>query len=275
MTKAKRSILCWAALSPLLIVAIFPYATMLSTALKQKDEVFAVDQSWLPRGLYLDNFTRLLFERNFGQAVLNSLTISLGATLLSLAVAIPAAYALTRLSVPGKPYFRNYLLITQMISPIVLIIGLFRMFAYFGMINSQTSVIIAHSAFYMAFAVWMLQSYFATIPRELEEAAWLDGAGRFTGFVRVFLPLCLPGVVVTALFTFVSSWNEYAMSLTFLRDASQQTAPVQIAFLTGTLYQIEWELIMAATLIASLPVAIIFAFIQKYLIGGLALGGVK
>lgn len=275
MTKAKKSLVCWALLSPFLLVVLFPYATMLSTSLKQKDEIFTFDRTWLPRELYLGNFTELLFEKGFGRALANSLAISIGATVLSLAVAIPAAYALTRMRVPAKGALTNYLLITQMISPIVLIVGLFRMFAYFGLVNSLLSVIIAHSAFFMAFAVWMLQSYFATIPKDLEEAAWIDGAGRFSAFVRVFLPLCLPGIVVTAIFTFVNSWNEYAMSLTLLRHVSQQTAPVQIAFLTGTLYQIEWHLIMAATLLASVPVAIVFASIQRYLIGGMALGGVK
>lgn len=275
MSRAKKSLICWAALSPFLIVVLFPYATMLSTALKQKDEIFTFHQTWLPREFYLGNFVELFVERGFGRALVNSLAISIGATLLSLAVAIPAAYALTRMRVPGERALTNYLLITQMISPIVLILGLFRMFAYFGLINSLLSVIIAHSAFFMAFAVWMLKSYFATIPRDLEEAAWLDGAGRFSAFIRIFLPLCLPGVVVTAIFTFVNSWNEYAMSLTLLRDVGQQTAPVQIAFLTGTLYQIEWHLIMAATLIASIPVAIVFASIQRYLIGGMSLGGVK
>lgn len=275
MTKARKSLLCWVALLPFLIIVLFPYATMLSTATKRADEVFTFERNWLPSSLNLDNFATLIFERNFGRAVLNSLTISVGATLLSLMVAIPAAYALARLRVPGQRLFQNYLLITQMISPIVLILGLFRMFAYFGLINSLTSVIIGHSAFYMAFAVWMIQSYFATIPKDLEEASWMDGAGRFTSFLRIFLPLSLPGIAVTGLFTFVNSWNEYAMSLTLLRDASTQTAPVQIAFLTGTLYQIEWHLIMAATLIASLPVAIIFASIQSYLIRGLALGSLK
>lgn len=273
--KLRKSLLCWLALSPLLVVVLFPYATMVSTALKQKDEIFTFEQTWVPRELYLRNFAEMLLERGFGRAILNSLYISVGATVLSLAVALPAAYALARMRMPGKVMFRNYLLITQMISPIVLIIGLFRMFAFFGMINDLNAVVLVHSAFYMAFAVWMLQSYFETVPKDLEEAAWLDGSSRLKAFFRVFLPLAMPGVVVTALFTFVNSWNEYSVSVTMLRNASQQTAPVSIAFLTGTLYEIEWHLIMAATLMASLPVAIIFAAIQKYLIRGLALGGVK
>lgn len=272
---AKRSLTIWAILSPVLIVILFPFAAMLSTAMKKKDEIFTFTPSWIPESFYLGNFAELLFERNFGRAIGNSIYISVGATLLSIAVALPAAYALSRMPMRGKPGFRTYLLITQMISPIVLILGLFRMFAAFGMINDLNALVIGHSAFYMAFAVWMMQSYFNTIPKELEEAAWLDGAGRIRAFFAVFLPLCAPGIAVTALFTFVNSWNEYAMSLTMLRSAEMQTAPVQIAFLTGTLYETEWHLIMAATLLTVVPVAIIFASIQNYLIRGLAMGSVK
>lgn len=273
--KLRRTLWSWLGLSPFIVVVLFPYTTMLATALKEKDEIFTFETTLWPRGIYLQNFVDLLVERGFGRALFNSIYISVGATLLSLAVALPAAYALSRLRMPGKGAFRTYLLITQMISPIVLIVGLFRLFAALGMINNLNSLVIAHSAFYMAFAVWMLQSYFDTIPRELEEAAWLDGASALGSFIRIFLPLCLPGIAVTALFTFVNSWNEFAMSLTMLRDGAMQTAPVKIAFLTGTLYETEWNIIMAATLMATVPVAIIFASIQSYLIRGLALGGVK
>ena len=273
--KGARTAICWLLLSPIIVIILFPFAAMLSTALKREDEVFTFQTTWLPEELYLGNFAELLFEQGFGRAIGNSLYISVGATVLSLALALPAAYALSRLTMPGKRVYSTYLLITQMISPIVLILGLFRMFAAWGMINDLNAVVIAHSAFFMAFAVWMLKSYFDTIPKEIEEAAWLDGASRFRAFWAVFLPLCVPGIAVTSIFTFVNSWNEYAMSLTMLRDTSQQTAPVQIAFLTGTLYEIDWNLIMAATLITTVPVAIIFSFIQGYLVRGLSIGGVK
>jgi multiple sugar transport system permease protein len=274
-SKAKLSLWCWGGLLPLMIVILFPYATMLSTALKRKDEIFQFEITWMPESLYFGNFVELFVNRGFGRAIFNSLYISVAATLVSLFVALPAAYALSRLRLPGKSAFRTYLLITQMISPIVLIVGLFRLFAFLGMINDLNALVLAHSAFYMAFAVWMLQSYFDTIPKDLEEAAWMDGASRFASFRRVFLPLCLPGIAVTSLFTFVNSWNEYAMSLTILREGSLQTAPVKIAFLTGTLYETEWNIIMAATLVATVPVAIVFASIQTYLIRGMSLGGVK
>ena len=273
--KLKLSLACWSGLLPLMVVILFPYATMLSTAMKRKDEIFQFEVTWLPESLYFGNFVELFVNRGFGRAILNSLYISIGATLVSLLVAMPAAYALSRLELRGKGTYRTYLLITQMISPIVLIVGLFRLFAFLGMINNLNALVLAHSAFYMAFAVWMLQSYFDTIPRDLEEAAWMDGASRFASFRRVFLPLCLPGIAVTSLFTFVNSWNEYAMSLTILREGALQTAPVRIAFLTGTLYETEWNIIMAATLVATVPVAIVFASIQSYLIRGLSLGGVK
>ncbi len=273
--RAKLSLFCWVGLSPLMVIILLPYATMLSTAMKQKDEIFQFEVTWLPESLYFGNFVELFVNRGFGRAIANSLYISVGATLVSLLVAMPAAYALSRLKLRGQGAFRTYLLLTQMISPIVLIVGLFRLFAYLGMINDLNALVLAHSAFYMAFAVWMLQSYFDTIPKDLEEAAWMDGASRFASFRRVFLPLCLPGIAVTSLFTFVNSWNEYAMSLTILREGSLQTAPVRIAFLTGTLYETEWNIIMAATLVATIPVAIVFASIQSYLIRGLSLGGVK
>ncbi len=273
--KLKRSLICWGLLSPIVVVILFPYLTMLSTALTAKSEIFVFEKSWFPKVPTFENFAMVWTERGFGRALANSLYISIGATLLSVIVAIPAAYAMSRLHFKGRNAYRIYLLITQMISPIVLIIGLFRLFAFLGMVNSMNALIAAQSAFFMAFAIWMTASYFDTVPKELEEAAWLDGAGKFTAFMRVFLPLCLPGIAVTALFTFINSWNEYALALTLLRDNANHTVPVAIAFLTGTLYEIEWNLIMAATFMATIPVAIIFASIQRYLIRGLSLGGVK
>lgn len=273
--KPLRTLINWLLLLPIIIVILFPFAVMLSTALKKKDEVFTFTLTWFPKEIYLGNFAELFLELGFGRAIFNSLYISLGATLVSLALALPAAYALSRLPIRGKGFFTGYLLITQMISPIVLILGLFRMFAAMGLINSHNALIIGHSAFFMAFAVWMLKSYFDTVPKDLEEAAWMDGASRLRAFGSIFLPICIPGIAVTSIFTFVNSWNEYAMSLTMLRDADMQTAPVQVAFLTGTLYEIEWNLIMAGTLVTTIPVAIIFSCIQGYLVRGLSVGGVK
>jgi multiple sugar transport system permease protein len=127
----------------------------------------------------------------------------------------------------------------------------------------------------MAFTIWMLQSYFNSIPRDLEEAAWMDGASHFTSLVKVFLPLAVPAMVVTAIFTFINSWNEFVLALTMLRSSEQFTLPVQIFSQVAGRYQVEWHHVMAGTVLATIPVAIVFSWLQRYLIRGMALGAVK
>jgi multiple sugar transport system permease protein len=164
---------------------------------------------------------------------------------------------------------------TQMMSPIVLVLGLFRLMAAMGLVDSLNSLVITYAAFNMAFTIWMLQSYFNSIPRDLEEAAWMDGASHFTSLVKVFLPLAVPAMVVTAIFTFINSWNEFVLALTMLRSSEQFTLPVQIFSQVAGRYQVEWHHVMAATVLATVPVAIVFSWLQRYLIRGMALGAVK
>ncbi len=137
------------------------------------------------------------------------------------------------------------------------------------------SVVFVYAAFSVAFTVWMLQSYFATIPADLEEAAWIEGASPWQALVTVFLPLAIPAMTVTAIFAFINAWNEFVIALTMLRSQDSYTLPIQIFSLVAGRYTIEWELVMAATLVATVPVAILFAWLQRYLIRGLALGAVK
>jgi len=169
----KKSILCWLALSPLIVVVLFPFAVMVATALKPAAEVLSADPSWLPSRIAWENFVTMWQATDFGTALLNSLYASTLATLLALAVSIPAAYAMSRYRFPGQGLYRDFLLVTQMLSPIVLVIGLFRLVAWLGLVGSVDSLVLVYAGFNIAFAVWMLQSYFATIPLDLEEAAWL------------------------------------------------------------------------------------------------------
>ncbi len=271
----KRSLIAWGLLSPLILITLFPFAVMLTTALKPREEVFAFPPRWLPSRLAWENFADMWQATNMGRAVVNSLTVSALATALALAVGIPAAYALSRQHFPGKGGYRQFLLITQMLSPIVLVVGLFRLIAALGLIDSLTSLVLIYAAFNTAFTVWMLQSYFATIPRDIEEAAWIDGAGRLASLVRIFLPLALPAMGVTALFAFINGWNEFVVALTMLRSADTYTLPIQVFSLVGGRYTIEWHHVMAATLVATLPVAVLFAWLQRYLVQGLSVGAVK
>lgn len=271
--KLRRSLICWLCLSPVVVVALFPFAVMVISALKPAQEV--LNPTWWPSRLAFENFVTMWRATNFGPALLNSLVISVLSTAGALIVSVPAAYALGRFSFTGRAGFRIFLIVTQMLSPIVLVIGLFRLVAWAGLIDSVGSVAMVYAAFNIAFTVWMLQSYFATIPRDLEEAAWIEGASRWKTLVRVFLPLAAPATVVTAIFAFINAWNEFVIALTMLRTQASYTLPIQIFSLVAGRYTVEWHHVMAATFVATIPVAIAFAWLQRYLVRGLSLGAVK
>ena len=273
--RVAKSLLCWLILSPLVVVILFPYAVMVFTAIKPRDEILAYPPRWLPSRVDLANFVEMWDATGFGPALVNSLYVSFAATLLCLAVAIPAAYALSRFRFAGRGLYRQFLLVTQMLSPIVLVIGIFRLMAWLGLVDHLNALVLTYGAFTVAFAVWMLQSYFATIPVELEEAAWIDGCSRLQALTRIFVPLAVPAVTVTAILTFIFSWNEFVLALTLLRSDAQFTLPLKVFSLVGGRYSVEWDHVMAATFLATVPVAIVFAWLQRYLVQGLALGAVK
>jgi multiple sugar transport system permease protein len=277
---ARRSLWCWLVLSPVVLLVLFPFAVMLSTALKPIDEVLAYPPRWLPTRLAWENFADMWQAADFGTALLNSLGIAIAATCLAIMVALPAAYAMSRLPFRGRGLYRQFLLVTQMLSPILLVLGLFRMAAAipFGegtLVDTRLVVVIIYGAFNIAFAAWMLSSYFATIPRDLEEAAWIDGCTRAGAVLRIFLPVATPAIAVTAIVTFVASWNEFTVALTMLRDPSRLTLTLRVVNLVAGRYSVQWNQVMAATLLATLPVAVMFAMLQRWLVQGLTLGAVK
>ena len=271
--KLLRSIVFWLLLSPVLLAILFPFAVMTITALKSATEVH--DPNWWPREWRWVNFVEMWDTSGFGPALLNSLYVSGLTTLLTVAISIPAAYALSRFQFAGRGAFRQFLLISQMLSPIVLVIGLFRLVAGVGLIDNLNTLIVIYVAFNVAFCIWMLQSYFSTIPRDLEEAAWMEGAGRGRTLLSIFLPLAAPAIVVTAIFTFINAWNEFIIALTMLRQEDNYTLPIRVFSLVSGRYSVDWNYVMAAAFLASVPVAVIFAWLQRYLVRGLALGAVK
>lgn len=278
--KLARTVWSWLALSPLLLASMLPFAVMLSTALKPRDEVIAFPPRWLPRRISWENFAEMWRAVDFGTGLVNSVLVSLGATVLTLAVALPAAYALSRLTFRGKNTYGQFLLVTQMLSPVLLVLGLFRMAAsiHIGgttLVDTRSAVAVIYAAFQLAFAIWMLAAYFSTIPPELEEAAWIDGAGWAQSLLLVFVPLAVPALAVTGIVTFVACWNEFPIALTMLREPARLTLPLKVVNLVAGRYSVEWNQVMAATLLATVPVAVVFATMQRYLVGGLTLGGVK
>lgn len=271
--KLRRSIVCWLLLSPLLVAVLFPFAVMFITAIKPATEVLR--PTWWPSQPMWQNFVTMWNATNFGSALFNSLYVATLSTLLSLVVSIPAAYALSRFRFVGKGFVQQFLLISQMLSPIVLVIGLFRLLVGLKLLDSLNAVVFVYATFNIAFSVWMLQSYFSTIPKDLEEAAWMEGASPWQALRRVFLPLAVPAMVVTAIFSFINAWNEFVIALTMLRNQNSYTLPIQVFSLVAGRYTVEWHHVMAAAFVATIPIAIVFAWLQRYLVRGLALGAVK
>jgi multiple sugar transport system permease protein len=273
--RIRKSLLCWLMLSPLVVLVLLPYAVMISTALKPDDELFDFPPRWLPRQVDLSSFLTIWDKIDFGQALLNSVYVSFGATVLTLVLAVPAAYSMARQLLRANRALNLFLLLSQMIAPVVIIIGIFRMMSRLRLVDELWSVIFAIAGFSVSFAVWMLQSYFRTIPSEIEEAARIDGASWFTSLCWVFLPLAAPAIGVSAIFTFIAAWTDFVLAFTMLRSPDKLTATMKVFYLVSGTYHVNWNEVMAATLVTTLPVTIVFLFLQRRIVGGLAGGAVK
>ena len=272
--KIKTTLICWSILLPMIVIVLFPFIVTLLTALKPRNELTLMPPNFLPSDFQWGNFFEVWQNTNIAESLVNSLFISVSATLIALLVAIPSAYAITRFDFKGKTAYRFFLLVTQMLSPIVLVLGLFRLMVYFNLVDSINFLSVIYAAFNVAFCVWMLQSYFETIPKDLEESAWIEGASRIRSLITIFMPLSLPAVVIVAMFTFVNSWNEFIIAFSTLRDSSSYTIQLGIIEMTGY-YSVRWDYIMVSVIIATIPVAIVFAWLQKHLVGGLTSGSIK
>jgi multiple sugar transport system permease protein len=271
----RRSIRSWLLLLPLVVVILFPYAVMLFTSVTPRGEVFSFPPRWLPSEIRWQNFAEMWAAVNFGRVLLNSIGIALGSTLLTIAVAVPAAYATSRYRFRGQGAYRQFLLVTQMLSPIVLIVGIFRLMVAFALVDKLVSLVLAYSAFNLAFSIWMLHSYFRTIPLDIEEAAWIDGANRAQSLSFIFLPMAVPAMAVVALFAFIFAWNDFVLALTLLRSSENFTLTLAVYSLVGGRYTIEWHQVMAATLVATAPVAVMFVVLQRFFMQGLSMGSIK
>jgi len=256
------------------VVTIFPFYWMLNTALKPHSEVFLSPPTFVSANWSLAAFTTLLVERPFARYFLNSLVVSAGSTLLSVTLAALAAYGFTRFHIRGASALIVFLLFTKMLPETLLIIPYFRLMSELGLINSYLALILAYSSFALPFSVWMLIGFFRSIPREIDEAAIMDGATRLVVFWRVILPLARPGLVAVALFTFLISWNAYVWALVLTTDPSMFVLSVGIANMVGE-YRVQWNELMAAAVIAALPVIVLFAFLERYLVSAITAGAVK
>ncbi|WP_422771127.1 carbohydrate ABC transporter permease [Plantactinospora sp. WMMC1484] len=255
------------------LVSIFPFYWMFLTSIKPEPEIFTVTPQFWTTDPTLSRYSVLL-QGAIGQQLLNSVIIASGATAGSVILGMMAAYALSRFAVPAKSVIAVALLVVQMLPSIVVVIPLFTAYRNLGLLNTYAGVIIAHAALSLALSVWLIRGFLAGIPKELDEAALVDGANRFQALVHIIFPLALPGVAVSAIFAFITSWNELLLAMTFLQQESMKTLPgalQQFSSQNGT----DWGGIMTASTIFALPVMVFFVLIRRYLTTGAAVGAVK
>ena len=258
------------------IYTLFPILWMLSNSFKTRLDVFSMPPIWIVEEPTIRNYVKNFSDRPYLLFMRNSLIVGLVTTFLSVSIGTLAGYALARFRYPGNMKFHLsfWILSTRMIPPIVTIIPLFIFFMFVGMVNTKTSLIIAYTAFNLPFVVWMMRGYFQEIPRELEESAMVDGDTGFGAFFRIVLPLARPGLVATAIFTMILSWNELLFALILTDTPSVNTLPIGMAGRVGE-YRIEWAEISAIAMVSGLPL-IVFAFIlQRHLVRGLSFGAVR
>ena len=269
----RRVVLAGAGLAVAVLV-LAPYLVMICTALKPEGELRATPPrltpiEWRP-GIVLE----VLGDPSFQGWLTASLVVALASTAIVVLAATPAAYYTARHRFPGRSAFLLLVLVTQMFSPTALVVGLYREFFELGLVDTYAALILTNAAFNLAFAVWILRAFFAAIPREIEEAAAVDGCGRIRVVVRVVLPLSLPAIVTAVIFAFIAAWNEYIVALTLMADPARKPLPVGItAYVTA--YVQHWNHLFAASVIAIVPVVVLFAAIERHLVGGLTAGSVK
>ena len=256
------------------VVILYPFVIMFTSAFRTDADandiyyqhIFPVDWHW-------ENFSHIL-NRGVLKYLLNSLLLSVGSTSLALLCGIPAAYALARMRFRGRKAFLGFVIMSQMFSPVVLLVGISRLLMDLNLNDSLPGLIFINAAFNQAFAIWLLRGTFVSISPEMEQAACIDGCNSVTALIRVLLPMAAPGIVTTLIFVFINAWNEYTISTVIIH--SDGNFPITVGLTQFAAFSmIQWNYLFASSLLATIPVVILFMLIEKHLVSGLTSGGVK
>ena len=268
-----------AMLAFLLVFTVFPMAWMLLTSIKTQFAALQYPPQWWPKEPTLNNYIRLIdpaddIGREFLYYFWNSLTVSVITTILGVVVAVPAAYAFSRFRFPGRKLLFFSVLVRNMFPAVVFLMPLFLLMRWLGLVNTHAALILTYLTFGLPLSIWLLKGFFDNIPVQLEQAARVDGATRLRAFLLIIMPLSVPGIIATAIFSFIGAWNEYVYAYTFLSRQSSMTLPVGIQrFFTE--YSTDWPGLMAATFMMSVPVVVLFLVLQRYFVRALTEGAVK
>ena len=256
------------------VFVLVPVLWMIVTALKPETDLFSTPPRLWPTAPTLDAFRRVFTDYPFADYFRNSLIVVVASTGISLVFSSLSAYGVSRFKFRGRGSFLTFLLISQMFPSVMLVIPYFKIIQVAGLYNTYAALIVTYVSFTMPFCSWMMYGYFKSIPRELDEAATIDGASPLRTFLSVVLPLSLPGIVATAIYAFITGWNEYLFALILTSSEDMKTVPVGIGQLIGQ-YKIQWNDLMAASIYAVVPLMVLFVFLQRYLISSLTAGAVK
>ena len=276
MIKEKNIKLIFLSLSLLLIILIFffPFFWIITSSFKSPEEIIATSTTIIPRSFTLEHYNKILFNSDFFIYLKNSLIVSFSSMIISIILSVSAAYGLHKLKFYGNKFVEYSLLVTYAFPGVILLVPIYLLFAKVNLLNSYFALIIVNVLFATPFAVWMLKAFFKLIPKEIEEAAYIDGASRYVVISRIIVPLAAPGIASVAIFCFIISWTEYLFASILISGDDLKTLPVGLAGIVGQ-YQIDWGFLLSGAVLASLPVIILFVFIGKYFVSGLTEGAVK
>lgn len=272
--KVRRFFSLYLPLFIFIIFILFPFYWSLCTSCKEESTILKLPIKYFPSPFTLDNYTKIWNDVGFTRYILNSLIVSLSTTFIIVIVALLGGYALSRYQFKGKNMVLLIFLITQMLPGVMLLIPLFEIFKTLGLINNLSSLTITYTTTHLAFCTIMMSGFFSGIPKQMEEAAQLDGCTLVGAIFKIIVPAIAPGIVATAAFAFISAWNDFTYALAFMSDFNKFTLPVGLNMMVGE-FTVNYGKLAAGNVIALIPVMIMFAYIQKYLVTGLSAGAVK
>jgi len=257
-----------------LLVILVPFWWVVNMSFKTYEQIQVARHIYYPDPFTLENYRILLFESRFPFWIRNSFVAAGGTTIVTIVMAALGGYALARLRFPGRQFLASSVLILYLVPPALLFIPLYRVLDGLGVIDSLWSLLLAYPTFTVPFCTWMLIGFFKSIPLELEDAALVDGASRFQAFFRIILPLAAPGVLAAAIFAFTLAWNEFLYALIFISKEEVMTIPVGLNLLIyGEIFL--WGQLMAASVLTTVPVVLLYVYLQRWMVEGLTAGAVK
>jgi len=267
-------VLWWLAALLFLSFLAFPVLWMLSTSLKPTTEIFKLPPTWVPETATTAAYATLLEQGHFLRYLFNSLLVALATTGLSVLVASMAGYVFARIQFLGRKAVLFGILTAQMIPGVLFLLPVYALIRQLGLLDTYSGLILANVAFALPFSIWMMYGFYRHIPRDVEEAAWVDGAGTLRTYFRVVLPMARPGLVSCAIFCFLTAWDEFVFALTLINSDELRTLPVGLFSFIGQ-FGIEWNYLMAGAVLVTLPAMVFFILFQKHVLEGYSSGAVK